>query len=144
MGTKRGGSEVVTRNSAEIDAELAVELGKRLRKAREAAGLSQRQASAKSGGEFPPIVIGSYERGDRNVTIPRLDRLCRVYGVSVLDVIPTDPQSDARQREVERAQAMHLVGTQLIRESAEILSGFTAVNPEAVVDAAADGGASGD
>jgi transcriptional regulator with XRE-family HTH domain len=104
--------------------EVRVALGDQLRRVRNAAGLSLQQAAAKAGGAFPAVVLGSYERGDRNVTIPRLVRLCEVYGVTVLDVLPALTRKQLeRHAEVELASALHLASQYLADHAAGIVAG---------------------
>ena len=63
-------------------------LGERLRLARKRAGLSLHQLQTKTEGEFKASVVGAYERGERAITVERLDGLCSVYGVNPVAVIP--------------------------------------------------------
>lgn len=102
--------------------EVRVQLGDQLRRVRHAAGLSLAQAAAKAGGAFPAVVLGSYERGDRNITIPRLARLCEVYGVTLLDVLPALTRKQlARHGEVELATSLHVAARHLADDAARIL-----------------------
>jgi transcriptional regulator with XRE-family HTH domain len=104
--------------------KVRVELGHQMRQVRSAAGLSLQQAAAKAGGDFPATVLGSYERGDRNITIPRLVRLCEVYGVTVLDVLPALTRKQLeRHAEVELASALHLASQYLAAHAAGIVAG---------------------
>ncbi|GAB7039733.1 MULTISPECIES: helix-turn-helix domain-containing protein [Catenuloplanes] len=56
------------------------QIGERLRAARQAAGLSLAQVEEKSLGHWKAVVVGSYERAQRAVTVPRMDALLRFYG----------------------------------------------------------------
>lgn len=104
--------------------DVRVELGNQLRRVRQAAGLSLAQAAAKAGGAFPAVVLGSYERGDRNVTIPRLVRLCEVYGITLLDVLPALTRKQLeRHAEVELASALHMASQYLADHAAGIVAG---------------------
>lgn len=99
--------------------EVRLELGRRLREVRHAAGLSLSQAAAKSGGDFPAVVMSAYERGDRNVSVARLIRLCRLYGASVHEVIPAPgPAPDSR---VELATSLHVAARHLADEAARMV-----------------------
>lgn len=56
-------------------------LGRALRRAREARGFSLRDASRSSGGRFTPSGIAGYERGERRISVERLCALADLYGV---------------------------------------------------------------
>lgn len=58
---------------------LEREIGRVLRRAREARGLTLRQASEASGRRFPPTSLASYERGERAISVARFVRLAGVY-----------------------------------------------------------------
>ena len=65
-------------------------LGKRLRSVRVAQQLSLRAVQEKSEGRWKAVVIGSYERGDRSVTVVGLAELADFYGVPVVELLPGD------------------------------------------------------
>jgi transcriptional regulator with XRE-family HTH domain len=44
--------------------------------------LSLRQVTVRSGGQFKPSSVASYERGERNISLERLFALAEVYGVA--------------------------------------------------------------
>jgi transcriptional regulator with XRE-family HTH domain len=55
-------------------------------------GLSLQGVELKSGGRWKAVVVGSYERGDRAITVQRLAELAAFYGVPVSEVLPdTEP-----------------------------------------------------
>jgi transcriptional regulator with XRE-family HTH domain len=60
----------------------AIEIGRALREARRARGLTLRQAAERSGGRFRPTSIAGYERAERSITLERFIELCRVYGMA--------------------------------------------------------------
>lgn len=60
---------------------FAEEVGRVLRHAREAHGLTLRRASHISGGLFRPTSLASYERGERAISLERFCRLSSVYGI---------------------------------------------------------------
>lgn len=64
-------------------------LGERLRAARRARGWSLLEVEARSDQEFKASVLGAYERGERNLSIPRLYRLAALYGISPGALLPT-------------------------------------------------------
>ena len=70
--------------------EYALAVGAKLRQVRKEKGLSLMNAEEKSGGVWRAVVIGSYERGDRNITVGRLCELASFYGVPVAELLPAD------------------------------------------------------
>ena len=63
-------------------------LGAKLRSIRQQQGLSLQGVETKSQGRWKAVVIGSYERGDRAVTVSRLAELADFYGVPVIELLP--------------------------------------------------------
>jgi len=63
-------------------------LGARLRAIRTQQRLSLHDVAVKSGGEWKAVVVGSYERGDRSVTVSRLSQLASFYGVPLSELLP--------------------------------------------------------
>ena len=68
--------------------EYARALGARLRAIRTQQGLSLHGVEEKSQGRWKAVVVGSYERGDRAVTVQRLSELADFYGVPVAELLP--------------------------------------------------------
>lgn len=66
-------------------------VGERLRKIRMQKGMSLQEAEAASDREFKASVLGAYERGERSISVPRLQRLARFYGIPVDHLLPRDP-----------------------------------------------------
>ena len=56
---------------------------KRLRGLREAAGLTLKQLEIKSRGSWKAVVVGSYERGTRHLSLKRAIDLCDFYGADI-------------------------------------------------------------
>ncbi|WP_083441254.1 helix-turn-helix domain-containing protein [Nitriliruptor alkaliphilus] len=71
------------------DAEGALQraLGRRLREARRARGLTLQDVEDRSGGRWKAVVIGSYERGDRAVSAARLTELASFLEVEVAELL---------------------------------------------------------
>jgi hypothetical protein len=65
-------------------------LGARLRAIRMQQHLSLHGVERKSGGKWKAVVVGSYERGDRAVSVQRLAELAEFYGVAVSDLLPRE------------------------------------------------------
>ncbi|MDH5373718.1 MAG: transcriptional regulator [Acidimicrobiia bacterium] len=69
-------------------------VGRRLRSIRKQKGLSLQDVEANSELEFKASVLGAYERGERSLSLPRMQRLASFYGVPVDQMLPRDDQSD--------------------------------------------------
>jgi len=69
--------------------EYAKALGAKLRAIRTQQGLSLHGVEEKSEGRWKAVVVGSYERGDRAVTVQRLAELADFYGVPVGELLPS-------------------------------------------------------
>lgn len=65
-------------------------LGTRLRAIRMQQHLSLHGVERKSAGKWKAVVVGSYERGDRAVSVQRLSELAEFYGVPVSDLLPPE------------------------------------------------------
>ncbi|HEX5597286.1 MAG TPA: transcriptional regulator [Micromonosporaceae bacterium] len=71
-----------------MPSEYAKSLGARLRSIRQQQGLSLQGVEEKSNGRWKAVVVGSYERGDRAVTVSRLADLAEFYRVPVAELLP--------------------------------------------------------
>jgi len=78
----------------QLAAAYAVRVGERLRSLRKQKRLSLQAVEAGSGQEFKASVLGAYERGERAISVPRLQRLARFYNVPVDQLLPRDLGSD--------------------------------------------------
>lgn len=63
-------------------------VGERLRNIRLQKGLSLHDVQSASKTEFKASVLGAYERGERSISVPRLERLARLYQVPVDHLLP--------------------------------------------------------
>src|ERR1700710_352633 len=77
-------------DAAPASREYAKALGARLRAIRAQQHLSLHGVERKSGGRWKAVVVGSYERGDRAVSVQRLAELAGFYGVLVSDLLPPE------------------------------------------------------
>jgi transcriptional regulator with XRE-family HTH domain len=77
--------------------EYARALGQRLRAIRTQQGLSLHGVEEKSQGRWKAVVVGSYERGDRAVTVQKLSELAAFYGVPVAELLPDSSPSGAAE-----------------------------------------------
>jgi transcriptional regulator with XRE-family HTH domain len=69
--------------------EYARALGTRLRAVRARQHLSLQGVERKSAGRWKAVVVGSYERGDRAVSVSRLVELAAFYEVPLGELLPT-------------------------------------------------------
>lgn len=80
----------------------AEKVGARLRAIRRQKRLSLQEVEASSEQEFKASVLGAYERGERAISVPRLQRLARFYRVPVDQLLPgedTSTRADVRAAE---------------------------------------------
>lgn len=82
----------------------AQSLGGKLRQVRQELGLSLQRVEEKSNGRWKAVVVGSYERADRAITVARLFELADFYGVPIADLLPTvvPPSREEQQSDVIR------------------------------------------
>lgn len=78
--------------------EYQVELGSRLRAIRRMQGLTLADVEERSQGVWKAVVIGSYERGDRAVTVSRLSELADFYGVPIGHLLPSSAERPGGDR----------------------------------------------
>lgn len=70
------------------DISYAKRTGERLRAIRRQKGMSLHDVEAGSAQEFKASVLGAYERGERAISVPRLQRLAAFYNVPVDQLLP--------------------------------------------------------
>ena len=79
--------------------DYARALGARLRAIRQQQGLSLHGVEERSQGRWKAVVVGSYERGDRAVTVQKLAELADFYAVPVSELLPdASPAAAAEPR----------------------------------------------
>lgn len=76
------------RHGTTDDAAYARAVGDRLRRVRQSRGLSLQAVETASEKEFKSSVLGAYERGERSISVPRLQRLALLYGAPVDSLLP--------------------------------------------------------
>ncbi len=76
---------------ADAEARYARKLGAQLRRVRQQQQLSLLDVERLSKGRFKASVLGAYERGERTVSMARLDRLAGFYRVPVTALLPSPP-----------------------------------------------------
>jgi transcriptional regulator with XRE-family HTH domain len=69
-------------------------VGERLRQIRQQKKLSLSEVENSTNQEFKASVMGAYERGERMISVPRLERLANFYGVTVDQLLPRDKQRE--------------------------------------------------
>lgn len=74
----------------EEQSAYSIKVGERLRTIRKQKRLSLQEVEATSGEEFKASVLGAYERGERAISVPRLERLAAYYNVPVYQLLPRD------------------------------------------------------
>lgn len=104
-----------------IDADLdeaglaySRKVGERLRAIRRQKRLSLHDVEAASDAEFKASVLGAYERGERSISVPRLQRLAGFYDVPVDQLLPIDENDsgeviDLTDRALARQAESHLI-----------------------------------
>lgn len=70
------------------DEDYEQEVGSRLRAIRNQLGMTLRDVEEQSDGRWKAVVVGSYERADRSVSLPKLRELAAFYGVDVAELLP--------------------------------------------------------
>lgn len=70
------------------DEDYQAQLGARLRAVRTQQGLTLADVESRSDGRWKAVVVGSYERGDRAVSVARLSELAEFYDVPVGHLLP--------------------------------------------------------
>jgi len=66
------------------------QVGERLRVIRKQKRMSLQEVEAQSNQELKASVLGAYERGERALSVPRLDRLSQFYAVPVEQLLPRE------------------------------------------------------
>lgn len=78
----------------ELQEEYGKAVGERLRRIRRQKHLSLQEVEASSDQEFKASVLGAYERGERAISVPRLQRLAMFYKVPVDQLLPSVEEED--------------------------------------------------
>ncbi len=73
-------------------------VGARLRAIRKQKGLTLQQVEALSSKKLKGSLLAAYERGDRNISVTRLQQIARLYATPIQDLLPEDltPSDDAQ------------------------------------------------
>jgi transcriptional regulator with XRE-family HTH domain len=87
---RNGASSETTELIDDDAARYARAVGLRLRAVRRQKRMSLQAVEKSSGEEFKASVLGAYERGERTISVPRLQRLAQIYSVPVDQLLPAD------------------------------------------------------
>ncbi|MFK8024505.1 MAG: transcriptional regulator [Ilumatobacter sp.] len=74
----------------EAPSAYSQQVGERLRVIRKQKRLSLQEVESQSEQEFKASVLGAYERGERALSVPRLDRLAQFYSVPIDQLLPRE------------------------------------------------------
>ena len=85
-----GGGKLSNVSDMGVAGSYARRVGERLRTIRRQKGMSLHEVEHASGQEFKASVLGAYERGERAISVPRLQRLARFYNVPVDQLLPRE------------------------------------------------------
>lgn len=77
-----------------VESNFTIEVGQRLRSVRRMRGMSLDDVEHASGGRWSASAVGAYERGFRNLSLPRLRELARFYDTPMSALIGEDPVLD--------------------------------------------------
>lgn len=86
----QGGRSPHVSETEVMSTTYATRVGERLRVVRKQKRMSLQAVEAASNHEFKASVLGAYERGERAISVPRLQRLARFYNVPVDQLLPRD------------------------------------------------------
>jgi transcriptional regulator with XRE-family HTH domain len=116
-GTRRLPSERLAMNRADDPSEVlgSVAFGTHLRSFRRQLRLSLRDVEIGSSHEFKASVLGAYERGDRAMSVSRLQRLARLYRVPVTEIIGFGEQG--ARRDIDRPVTLDLGAVRGLEDS---------------------------
>lgn len=110
-----------------ISSPYSRKVGERLRVIRRQKRLSLQEVEATSNEEFKASVLGAYERGERAISVPRLERLAKFYAVPVDQLLPREDVAAPTEADTPAARklAIDLIKlTQLSGQPFEMLTRF--------------------
>ena len=89
------------------DSAYSRRVGERLRAIRRQKRLSLQEVETFSELEFKASVLGAYERGERAISVPRLQRLAHYYSVPVEQLLPRTARADPSMVDLTTPQDNH-------------------------------------
>lgn len=105
-------ADILGENMDDATADYSRRVGERLRSIRRQKRFSLHDVEDGSGQEFKASVLGAYERGERAISVPRLQRLAEFYDVPVDQLLPVEDSAeviDLTDRAIARRSASDLV-----------------------------------
>lgn len=102
-----------------IESSFSSEVGQRLRSVRRVRGLSLDDVERESGGRWSASAVGAYERGFRNLSLPRLRDLAQFYDVPMGVLLGEDEAGDGAR--AQGRLVLDLVALQQVREAESVL-----------------------
>lgn len=112
----------MTRDAASDLGATDRRLGDRLRRVRAQQGRSLHDVETASGGRIKASVLGAYERGERSVTLARLQELATFYRVPVEQLLPEEAHREAV--DADPAMVVDLVALERHRERLPVLARY--------------------
>ena len=100
------------------ESSYSKEVGRRLRSIRRIRGLSLDDVERESGGRWSASAVGAYERGFRNLSLPRLRDLARFYDVPMGVLLGEDDAPDGPR---PSKLVLDLVALQNVPEAESVL-----------------------
>lgn len=91
------GSKAVASTEEDVPSSYSRKVGERLRTIRRQKRLSLQEVEIASEQEFKASVLGAYERGERSISVPRLQRLAEFYEVPVDQLLPGEGARNQRE-----------------------------------------------
>ena len=110
-----------------VSSPYSRKVGDRLRVIRRQKRLSLQEVEATSHEEFKASVLGAYERGERAISVPRLERLAKFYNVPVDQLLPREDVTPSNEAELPASKKLAvdlLKLTQLTGQPFEMLARF--------------------
>jgi len=101
------------------ESSFSSEVGQRLRSVRRIRGLSLDDVEQESAGRWSASAVGAYERGFRNLSIPRLRDLARFYDVPMSVLLGEDDAGDGPR--AHGRLVLDLVALQQVPEAEAVL-----------------------
>ena len=102
-----------------IPAAFSQRVGERLRAIRRQKRLSLHDVESASNQEFKASVLGAYERGERAISVLRLQRLARIYDVPVDQLLPDDGSEQRSRSAIEKGDKVAIDLGRLARMNGE-------------------------
>lgn len=114
-------------DEGDVAGAYASKVGSRLRAIRRQKRLSLQDVEAASDQEFKASVLGAYERGERAISVPRLQRLARFYRVPVDQLLPGDDGPDFGPRPGDGDVVIDLTTPRGVRGEGSVKLDLTAI-----------------